>query len=485
MRKMKQTAKILLLSSLAFFSGHRAAQGQSNAALHISGIDISRSEGKLNMKMTVSPSRYHLPTNSRLTVTPVVRDVETSDSVAFPSFTVAGKNSWYVSLRNGRTDALRSGKGEDLVYSVSTPWQDWMETSRVDFDIERTGCCGAPSEPKKEMPVADLDWTPREYPAVFSYEPPLARQAKTRMLSGMAYINFPVNRTEIYPDYMVNPRELRKILNTIDSVRSNPDVTVRSIRLIGFASPEGPYSNNVRLAAGRTEALKEYVRKQYDFPAHTFRTSSVPEDWAGLRDSVAAGYLPDRQSILNLIDDNSIPIERKNDELRRRYPRDYAWLLKNVYPSLRHTNYEITYDIREYTDVEEIKRVLKTRPQDLSLNEFYLAAQSYGEGSEEYDEVWATAVRMYPQDEVANLNAANASMHRGSLAEAERFLKNAGTSANADYARATLLALKKDYPAARSLYEKALRGGCGKAQAGINSIDRLTDRGQQNVTYYE
>ncbi len=55
------------------------------------------------------------------------------------------------------------------------------------------------------------------------------------------------------------------------------------------------------------------------------------------------------------------------------------------------------------------------RPNELSLEEFYLLAQSYPAGSKEFDEVFDIAVRMFPNDPVANLNAANAAMASGHL----------------------------------------------------------------------
>ena len=36
---------------------------------------------------------------------------------------------------------------------------------------------------------------------------------------------------------------------------------------------------------------------------------------------------------------------------------------------------QVKYEVRTYTDINEIKRLIKTQPQKLSLNEMYLAAQ--------------------------------------------------------------------------------------------------------------
>ena len=66
---------------------------------------------------------------------------------------------------------------------------------------------------------------------------------------------------------------------------------------------------------------------------------------------------------------------------------------------------------------------MQTQPQKLSLNEFYLVAQTYEPGSVEFNDVFETAVRMYPNDEIANLNAANSAMQRKDVENAKRYLQ--------------------------------------------------------------
>ena len=73
--------------------------------------------------------------------------------------------------------------------------------------------------------------------------------------------------------------------------------------------------------------------------------------------------------------------------------------------------------------MDEAKDMIKKRPQNLSLNELFLVADSYPKGSQEFVEVFETAVRLYPEDEVANINAASACLLRGDTLSAERYLK--------------------------------------------------------------
>ena len=147
--------------------------------------------------------------------------------------------------------------------------------------------------------------------------------------------------------------------------------------------------------------------------------------------------------------------------------------MRNVYPSLRHSDYAVEYEVRAYTDIEEIRRLLKTRPQNLSLGEMYLAAGSMEVGSSEYNEVFEIAVRMFPEDEAANLNAANTSLGLGDLDRAAGYLSKAGDSAEAVYARGIYAALSEDYDLAGRLFAEASGLGIEEADAAAARIAEL------------
>lgn len=146
-------------------------------------------------------------------------------------------------------------------------------------------------------------------------------------------------------------------------------------------------------------------------------------------------------------------------------------MLQHFYPALRHTDYRIDYNIRTFSDVEEIKRIMAEQPQKLSQNEFYLVAGKYEPGTDEFTDVFETAVRMFPNDEVANLNAANAAIRRDDFATARRYLDKAGDSAEAVYARGALAVREKDYDTAHRYLETARDMGLEKAAATLKELE--------------
>ena len=119
---------------------------------------------------------------------------------------------------------------------------------------------------------------------------------------------------------------------------------------------------------------------------------------------------------------------------------------------------------------------MATEPQKLSLSEFNRAAQTMQPGTPEFSEVMETAVRMYPSDPSANLNAANAAMSAGDYERAAFYLSRiaeAATDAAVIYARGMLAALQGDYDRAEQLLAQAARLKVADAPAALDRVRQL------------
>ncbi len=456
-------------------------------SLAIDNAEICTDDATLELSFILDPSSYNIGSNRQLTLTPVVTS---GDSIAaMHPVVIAGYNRYYHLLR--RPEAMpqgavliRSGKKEHFSYNEALPMKQWMLQSKVEIKADESGCCGAP-ERNDRVSVAQLDLRPASFmvPPDYSVKAPAASDNKTTELSGSAYIDFRVNRTEIDPSYRRNPEELAAILVTIDTVVGNPDATINRIEIKGFASPEGKYSNNERLAKGRTKALKEYVIKTYGFEPSIFDTSFEPEDWDGLRRFLQKSALQARNELLDIANNSKLSPDEKDNTMRRRFPADYKFLLDNVYPGLRHSDYKVNYTIRTYTDIEEIRRIMEERPGNLSLNEFYLLAHSYTPGSDEYNRVFDTAVRVYPNDPVSNLNAAAVAVNKGDFLGAERFLARCADRPEAAYIRGVAMANQGKFSEAKAWLINADKAGIDEAAAPLENVNKILDKQDRKIEY--
>ena len=477
---MKKTLAIAALA-LALEAG---ATTYTPADLALRDIQVEHQGNIVLVDLNVDASALKLKSNQELTVYP---QLQAGDSVAtLGSFTIAGRNRYYYHMRNDDATwrlapIARNGKdAADIAFKAQTPYRPWMDDCTIGYRLVWGGCCNKAKGEHTDPAFAAIDMRPETFAEQLVYVAPKAEAVKTRQERGSAFIDYVVNRTEINADYRRNPAELAKIAESVDKVRGDEDLTITSVAVKGFASPEGPYANNERLAQGRTQSLMEYVRKLYKFPASVkFHTSWEAEDWAGLRAKVEESHLENKDAILAVIDSKLEP-DARDQKLRRDFPTQYRWLLDFVYPSLRHSDYRIDYTVRDYKDVAEILRVMHEAPGKLSLSEFFTAANSLEPGTEEFNEVFDIAVRMYPDDEVANINAANAALARGDMTSARKFLAKAGESAEANYARGVAAAMQSDYDLAEEYFAKA--STLEQSTTAREAVKRLANRPEGAVT---
>ena len=474
---MKKTYIAGLCAVLAWSAqgqGVRPADGIA-CGMPVSEASLQRNENLMKVDLGLDLGAFRLEDNRVAVFTPVLQNG--TDSLELPAVGLYSRSRWIQYLRKGERPLGGEGektfrwsdRPETLAYSEIVPYQDWMNGAGLHLRRRDYGCCRTLLE-EDAAPLAafrELRFLP-----VFRYVTPVAAPTKIREMSNVSYIDFPVDRTEIYPEYRRNPIELQRIIASIDTVRNDPDARIDTVWLKGFASPESPYAHNTDLAKGRVASLKKYIEQMYDFQGVAILTDYEPENWEGLRSFVTGSNIDHKAEILAMIDLDMDP-DKKEAEIKKAYPAEYKFMLQTWYPALRRTDYRIVYTIRNYLDVDEIRRILHTAPQKLSQNEMFLLAQSLEPGSEEYNEVFEIAVRMFPQDPVANLNAANAAMGRGDTILAARYLEKAGDSAEAVYARGILAALNGDYAAAEALVcEASGKGleGTEETQATLSEI---------------
>lgn len=430
----------------------------------------------LVLRTTVLLDDVRLKSNAQHIYTPVLEG-KGGETTVFPSIIVNGRRQHLYYERNGRPEypnayevARKNNESQSLDYLATVPYEAWMDGATLSFATDTCGC-GNITGHNGGMPV-NLDFHPERGICFAFLAPPATAPDPIVSLAGRAYLDYPVNRTELYPEYRNNPRELHKIVSTIDTVRNNPKVSITAITIHGYASPEGPWDNNVRLSKGRAATLKDYVRRLYSFDENLMEVRNTPEDWAGLDSFLVASNMDEKEAILRIVRDESIEPDARNERIRKEYPDQYRTMLAAWYPALRHSDYTVSYKIRPMTD-EEAAELIKTQPSLLSLSKMYRIAALYEPGSDDYNEVFNTAVAIYPNDPVANVNAANIALGRGDLVSAERFLEKAGDSPEADHARGLLALLNHKLEEARFLLERARAGGIKEAETNLQILQKM------------
>lgn len=474
---MKKSNMILAAATLAMTAApaNTYAQQLAGGQITVQNSNVKKTDGKVNVSMDLDLSQLEIKSNEGTVLTPML--VSRNDTARMAAVEILGRKRYIYYQRNGKTattspaivERRNNGKAQTVHYATTLPYEKWMNNSQL---IMAEGVCECDQTLIGQNALESVSSVRFDQPwnLQYAYVQPQAEAVKQRAEEGSARLTYAVAKYDIRPAIGNNASELQKIRETIDLVRNDKDVELTGISLHGYASPDGGYAFNEKLAANRTASLRTYLKNYYNaLSDRLFTTTSTAEDWDGTRKAVESSNLKDKQALLDIIDSNLTP-DVKDRTMAAKYGEAYRTILNDIYPPLRRTDYKVTYNVRNF-NLDEARKIIKERPQKLSLNEMYLVANSYDKGSEDFRQVFDVAVRMYPDDQIANLNAANVALMRGDNASAERYLQKAGSSAEALNARGVLAVKKGDYTSARSLFNQAAAKGLAEAKANITEMD--------------
>ncbi len=470
---MKKMFFTVVLVSFFFLSSAMAQKNEENQILVRQQL-VERVDSSLVISMVLDLNDIEIASGNSMVCTPII---EREDSViALPRLIINGRSRHILYERTGRNPQedgefeLRryNGTEQTFDYHARIPFRKWMEKSEVSLVTDVCGC-GWEALQNEKSPLFPINMVqPIVLKPLLAYVVPQAEDVKKRSIEGSAFLDFPVNKITIYPDYRKNPSELQKIRETIEVVRNDKYATITEVSIKGYASPEGSYSNNAYLAENRAKALLNYVRNLYNFKDARFTVDFEPEDWAGLERMVKESNLEGKEEILAIIHADA-PKDWDQREWKLKSVNggaDYRIILQDIYPALRHSDYAVKYTIRNFT-VDEAKDLIYTDPKQLSLNEMFQVAQTYEPGSEKYNEIFEIAVRMYPNDPVSNLNAAITAIDSRRFDAARRYLAKAADVPEKKLAEAALLMLEGKLDEAESILTQ-LKGTSIAAQAEEN-----------------
>ena len=156
-----------------------------------------------------------------------------------------------------------------------------------------------------------------------------------------ALIDFEKGSHAIDTSLSDNASELARVVRCIGDVVSREEYVLDSLVVMASCSPEGSYAHNSRLAAARSESIRDYILEYVPEEWRTsMKTSHVPENWGQMKLLVANDQTLEEDSrarLLSAMDDLSRP-----DEVEDRLSRmpEYRYLREKIYPRLRSVSFD-------------------------------------------------------------------------------------------------------------------------------------------------
>ena len=279
-----------------------------------------------------------------------------------------------------------------------------------------------------------------------SAQPSVAADAFQRVVGQKqeANIKFLIQQAELRKSELQNNsvQEFVNLLKRISEDREN--MMLGNVEVSAYASPDGGFALNEKLANKRQENTEGFVKqqmKQAQMDADV-EANYTAQDWEGFQQLVQASDIQDKDVILRVLSMYKDPQER--EQQIKNMSHGFQELADGILPELRRARLTINYETLGRDD-DAIFIQYKSDPSKLSVEELIYAA-SIAETPAEQEAILKTTVRLYPKEARAYNNLAALAYNKGNYDEAQRYLTQAaGTGAACAETKANqgLLALQR------------------------------------------
>ena len=212
-----------------------------------------------------------------------------------------------------------------------------------------------------------------------------------------------------------------RLLTQINNERES--MVLNNIEVSAYASPEGTFAVNNRLASGRQNVSEQFVRQQLrssNLSAHV-DTRYTAEDWEGFQQLVRASDIQDKDVILRVLSMYDDPEER--EQQIRNMSEAFRELSEGILPELRRARLIANYEVVGRSD-EQIRQQLKADPTQLNVEELLYAATLTSDLNEQLG-IYQEAVKEYAADPRAYNNIGRIYYMQGNYDRARKFFQQA------------------------------------------------------------
>ena len=440
-------ASLLLLTSC---SGKLGALSADNFTVTPNPLETMAGKVPATVNGTF-PEKY-MKKKAVVTVTPELRyldgQVARGEGATFQGESVQGNDQTILYQVGGR-------------YSIKTNF-DYLDCNKADMYLTFNAKIGKKSVEVPAVKVAEgIIATSELYKNTLkSAQAPIAPDAFQRINAQKqeANIKFLIQQATLRQSELKNNsvQEFVKLLEQINNDREG--LKLNEVEVSAYASPDGGYDLNDKLAAQRQKNTQQYVEQQLKkakLSDATVDAKYTAEDWEGFQELVNASNIQDKDVILRVLSMYKDPQER--EQQIKNISAAFRELADGILPQLRRSRMIINYETVGRSD-EQIQEQLKADASKLNVEELLYAA-ALTDNANEKENIYKTTTKLYPNDARAYNNLATIEYAKGNYDAAKKFVEQAQqVSANIPEAAANLglLALQKgDIQNAEALIAKA------------------------------
>lgn len=278
------------------------------------------------------------------------------------------------------------------------------------------GCIATSQLYQQTITTANIAWCEDAFQRVI-------KQAKE------ANILFLIQQTNLRMSELKS-NEIKDFKNALADIATDYENKVLDdVQISSYASPDGDFDLNDNLATGRGDNAAKFVNKELKRAKLNGYVDNnyTAEDWEGFKELVSKSELPDKELILRVLSMYNDPEEREAQI--KNISSVYKELADDILPKLRRARITLNYQLIGRSDTQ-IKEQYKADPKELSIEEI-LYSSILTEDVEEKENIFNTAIRLFPADHRAYNNLGVLAYNRGDYNAAANFFAKAGNVDNA------------------------------------------------------
>jgi len=322
--------------------------------------------------------------NARVTVTPVLKSSGKElwgNSVSYQGESVAG-NGIVISQQRGGN------------FTINTEFDYDPSMVNPELNLRFTAYIKNKEFELPDVKVSQGLITTPALADVYSTTPAQAPDDFQKLIKDTydANIMFMIQQAELRSSEL-NSSNLAAWKNIVKSADNNPKQSV-NVEVLAYASPDGGYELNQKLAEKREKNTSSYLGKEFDkenVDANIYANYTA-QDWEGFRKLVEASSLQDKDLVLRVLSMYTDPKEREREI--KNISMVYSELAETILPQLRRSRLVANVETIGKTDTE-LKQAISSNPTSLNINELLYTATLPGTPVEQ---IYLLATQRFPND---------------------------------------------------------------------------------------
>jgi outer membrane protein OmpA-like peptidoglycan-associated protein/tetratricopeptide (TPR) repeat protein len=348
-------------------------------------------------------------------------------NTTFGTWTIQGEKV----TGNGRTVLFKPGG--TTTFEMVVPYSADMAVA----DITISGKVFKGLKEKKSLPVIKIaDGTiitpfmvKKEFRMIYEDDNYIFEENKTQNVT----INFDRGQS-LVKDSELNNKKMKDFTNWLSTVQANPKITITSINITGYASPDGVENRNQSLSQQRTESVRSTfitIMKKAKIKSHSDNSNYVldpkGEDFIGFQDqlnktnSIAQN---EKDLIIRTIQMNT-DLDKREEAIKN-LGKTWVELEKDVFPKIRRAEIQVNYIEKGLTD-EEITQALQNDTVILGIEHLLYAGENLANDLNQKVKIYELATSNFSSDFRAHNNLGAVLFNQNRMSDAKTSFEKANS----------------------------------------------------------